>query len=105
MLRAREGGVGGLREGMVSIRYMRINPLIKDIPIQAWGVRVCVCSNGGEGLDVSSTMWISPGAMGVLGGSVVAWEAVCGPGGKTGPGSALIASSMSPGWRRHKVWS
>ena len=33
-------GAGGARKGRVSRRYIKMNPRIKEMPIQAWGSRL-----------------------------------------------------------------
>lgn len=87
----------GLNDGSVSIRYIRMKPRIKEMPIQAWGVRCGFLGSSfdGEGFPGSSRAWTTPGEVGVLGGVDDLNVSAPAPAGITGPGMAPKAFSGS----------
>lgn len=98
-------GADGARNGRVSSKYMRMNPKIRDMPIQAWEVRLgCGCSKVWVVVVVVLVvlsllrMPTSPGPVGVTGGvfgeASGSMPSVIVPPGMTGPGRALIGFAI-----------
>ena len=94
MLWVRWDGWAGASDGIMSIRYISINPRIKEMPIQACGVwwDLNNTSDAIAGSLGSSRTWTSPDFVGVRGGSSSASVLIAPSGGITGPGSAGMAS-------------
>ena len=95
----RWGGGGGFTLGRVSIRYISMNPKIRETPIQACGSLWRFSELAGACSPPNA--WMTPGSVGVLGGFAIspdmsksiAW-------GITAPGSASTALPTSA-----RIWS